>query len=74
MKRIERIKSSKESNSQQETIGEKLSQFRSKLNEIIDHINEKEKLEDYKKSVEEYISELISENLSSDDIIIESDN
>lgn len=73
MKKIERLKTSKESNFEKETIGQKLSQFRNKLNEIIDYINEKEQMEDYKKAVEEVVFELVSENLNSEDIIIESD-
>ena len=73
MKKIERLKTSRESNSQKETIGQKLSQFRNKLNEIIDYINEKEQMEEYKKAIEEAIDELVSENLDSEDIAIESD-
>ena len=73
MKKIERLKTSRESNSQKETIGQKLSQFRNKLNEIIDYINEKEQMEEYKKAIEEVVDELVSENLDSEDIVIESD-
>jgi hypothetical protein len=74
MKKIERLKSSKDSNFQKETVGQKLSQFRNKLNEIIDYINDKEQMEEYKRCVEEVVNELISENLNDDDdIVIESD-
>lgn len=73
MKKIERLKTSKESNSEKETIGQKLSQFRNKLNEIIDYINQKEHDEEYKKAVESAIDELLSQDLDSEDIVIESD-
>ena len=71
--KIERLKTSIESNFQKETIGQKLSQFRNKLNEIIDYINEKEQMEEYKKTIEQVVDELVSENLDSEDIVIESD-
>ena len=35
MKKIERLKTSRESNFQEETIGQKVSQFRNKLNEFV---------------------------------------
>ena len=73
MIKIERLKTSRESNFQEETIGQKVSQFRNKLNEIIDYINEKEQMEEYKKTIEEVVDELVCENLDSEDIVIESD-
>jgi hypothetical protein len=68
MKKIERVKSTKESNLLNETIGQKLSEFRKKLNEIVDYINEKEQVGDFKKKIEEVISEVDSEILDSEDI------
>ena len=73
MKKIERLKTSRESYFQEETIGQKVSQFRNKLNEIIDYINEKEQMEEYKKTIEEVVDELVCENLDSEDIVIECD-
>ena len=42
MKKIERLKSSSDSNNEKETVGQKFAQLRDKLNEIFDHINDYE--------------------------------
>ena len=61
MKKIERLKSSVDSNSEKETVGEKFAQLRDNLNEIIDYINDKEEIDAYKQGVEKVVNKLTSE-------------
>ena len=66
---IEKLKSSKDSNNGNETVGQKLSQFRNKLNEIIDYINQKDENEQLRRLVEE----LVSDEVDNDVVIVEED-
>lgn len=62
MKQIKKLKTLRESKEQEETVGEKLFEFRQKINEIIDYINSKEQIDEYKKSVEDRLHELNSQS------------
>jgi len=55
---MKKLKTSKESKDLNETIGEKLSQFRNKINEIVDYINS----DIYNKNVNDAINDIISKN------------
>ena len=56
MKKIERLKSSIDSNIEKETVGQRFSQLRDKLNEMIDYINDKEEMEEYERCAEKMIN------------------
>jgi hypothetical protein len=56
MNKIEKLKTTEESNLAEETVGEKFNQFRNKINEIIDCVNTLQELkikEDIKSLMEE---------------------
>jgi hypothetical protein len=56
MNKIERLKSSIDSNIEKETVGQRFAQLRDKLNEIIDYINDKEEMEEYERCVEKAVN------------------
>ena len=56
---IKKLETSSEAN-KNKTVGEKLADFRNKINEIIIYLNKKEEKE-YSKQVENYLTELIDD-------------
>ena len=64
---IEKLKTSTESNRANESTGDKMSQFRSKINEIIDYLNEKE-LREGKNTYVNRVSEILNELKSDDEL------